>query len=119
MRIQRYYLGTASFCIFSISYPRHLNFVSLRVLFQDNNSIYYDPVPEFDMLDPLPEAVMMMKPLPSEEEPPPTVLLSFRPTSGAEAGDKEGDKDKTYGMGEGGDKTDEEIARELHEKLNT
>ena len=73
------------------------------------------------MLDPLPEAVMMMKPLPSEEEPPPTALLSFRPTSSAEA-DNEGAKpDGTAAgeAGEGGGKTDEEIARELHEKLNT
>lgn len=90
---------------------------------QDNNSIYYDPVPEFDMLDPLPEPVMMMKPLPSEEEPPPTILLSFRPTSTAEAETEgngpEGSTTTADKAGGGGSKTDEEIARALHEKLNT
>lgn len=64
------------------------------------------------MLDPLPEPVMMMKPIPSVEEPPPTKILSFR-EPGAEEKDGGGeDKDNTG-------KTDEEIARELHEKLNT
>eukprot|EP00904_Undaria_pinnatifida_P007827 jgi/Undpi1/4174/HiC_scaffold_16.g07541.m1 len=90
---------------------------------KDNNSIYYDPVPEFDMLDPLPEPVMMMKPLPSEEEPPPTILLSFRPTSTAEAETEgngpEGSTTTADKAGGGGSKTDEEIARALHEKLNT
>lgn len=83
-------------------------------LLQDNNSIYYEPVPEFDLLDPLPTPVIMMKPLPSVEEPPPTETLSFRATGSSEVGG-EGE----VGAAEGGDKTDEEIARALHEKLNT
>lgn len=69
------------------------------------------------MLDPLPQPVVMMKPLPSKEEAPPTEILSFRATGsapGEELKDASGlpDADKT-------NKTDEELARALHEKLNT
>lgn len=90
---------------------------------QENNSIYYEPVPELDMLDPLPQPVLMMKPIPSEEAAPPTKTLSFRATGGSSddesegaaglgAADKADKEDKT-------DKTDEELARALHEQLNT
>lgn len=91
------------------NHPHLAPLTSVRVNAQENNSIYYEPVPEADMLDPLPEAVVMMKPLPSEEAPPPTKTLSFRATGSEEPGD---------GGENGEDKTDEEIARALHEKLN-
>lgn len=89
---------------------------------QDNNSIYYEPVPDLDMLDPLPQPVMMMKPLPSVEEAPPTGILSFRATgsgSGDESGAGGGGGDKVAGAGKCPDKTDEELARDLHKQLNT
>lgn len=83
------------------------------------------------MLDPLPEPVVMMKPQPSEAADP-TEILSFKPTDGSSSPDGEqkkaagGDGDDSSsgggGGGDGGDKdkkTDEELARELHEKLNT
>lgn len=79
---------------------------------QDNSTIYFEPIPSGDMLDPLPEPVMMMKPIPSIEEAPPTKILSFREPG---TGEKDGEEEAKDGAG----KTDEEIARELHEKLNT
>lgn len=82
---------------------------------QENGSIYYEPVPDFDMLDPLPEPIVIMKPLLSEQAPPPTETLSFKATGSSEVGNGKGGVDAA----EGGDKTDEEIARALHEKLNT
>ncbi|CAM9863696.1 unnamed protein product [Ectocarpus sp. 6 AP-2014] len=81
---------------------------------KDNNSIYYEPVPDLDMLDPLPQPVVMMKPLPSEEEAPPTETLSFRATGSAP-----GEEPKDASGLPDADKTDEELARALHEKLNT
>lgn len=95
---------------------------------QDNNSIYYEPVPDVEMLDPLPEPVVMMKPLPSKEEEAPTKILSFRATgsrsgkggdgdSGEKSGKGEGDEGSSGAAGDG--KPDAEIARMLHEKLNT
>lgn len=63
------------------------------------------------MLDPLPEPIMMMKPIHSVEEVPPTKILSFR-----EPGTEEKFGEETK---DNAGKTDEEIARELHEKLNT
>eukprot|EP00903_Cladosiphon_okamuranus_P015926 g14711.t1 len=86
---------------------------------KENNSIYYEPVPELDMLDPLPQPVVMMKPLPSEEGTPPTKTLSFRATGSTSDGESgasglaEADKAKTT------EQTDEELARALHEQLNT
>lgn len=72
------------------------------------------------MLDPLPQPVLMMKPLPSEEGPPPTKTLSFRATgstadgeSGGASGLAEADKTKAT------EQTDEDLARALHEQLNT
>lgn len=90
---------------------------ALRFRLQDNNSIYYEPVPDVDMLDPLPQPVLMMKPLPSEEAAPPTQTLSFRATGVTSEGESEG----ASGLAEADkpEKTDEELARELHEKLNT
>lgn len=82
---------------------------------QENGSIYYEPVPEFDMLDPLPEPIVMMKSLPSAQEPPPTETLSFKATGSSEVDNGKGGVDAAGGN----DKTDEEIARALHEKLNT
>lgn len=85
---------------------------------QDNNSIYYEPVPDLDMLDPLPQPVLMMKPLPSEEGPPPTKTLSFRATGSTSDGESGG----ASGLAEAdkpAEKTDEELARALHEQLNT
>lgn len=69
------------------------------------------------MLDPLPQPVLMMKPLPSEEPAPPTKTLSFRATGSTSDGEPEG------ASGVAGadkpEKTDEELARALHEQLNT
>lgn len=79
------------------------------------------------MLDPLPEPVVMMKPQPSEEAAP-TEILSFKATAGSSSPDGEpkkadgGGGDGAGSSGGGGDKdkkTDEELARELHQKLNT
>lgn len=80
---------------------------------QDNNSIFYESVPDTDALDPLPDPVVMMKPLPSVEQPTPSEALSFRETGTEPSAD---DSAETDG---GGDKTDEEVARALHDKLNT
>lgn len=88
---------------------------------QDNNSIYYDPVPEADVLDPLADPVVMMKPLASEDEQSVTKVLSFKPTGSPEISESEGGAETaSSGEGESGlCKMDEEIARELHDKLNT
>lgn len=90
-----------------------------RPYLQDNNSIYYEPVPDADMLDPLPEPLIMMKPLPSEEEPPPTEILSFKATGSANVDESEGGHGTSGGEAGDGDKTDEDVARALHEQLNT
>lgn len=66
------------------------------------------------MLEPLPQPVVMMKPLPSEEATPPTKTLSFRATGSASDGEPEG-----ASGGGGADKTDEDLARALHDQLNT
>lgn len=77
------------------------------------------------MLDPLPQPVVMMKPLPSEAAALPAEILSFKATG---SGSSDGEPAKATGSGgdggggDGGDngkKTDEELARELHDKLNT
>ncbi|CAM9378240.1 unnamed protein product [Pylaiella littoralis] len=92
---------------------------------KENNSIFYESVPEVDMLDPLPQPVVMMKPLPSEAAALPAEILSFKATG---SGSSDGEPAKATGSGgdggggDGGDngkKTDEELARELHDKLNT
>lgn len=84
---------------------------------QDNNSIYYELVPAPDTLEPLPEPVVMMKVIPSQEEAAPTGLLSFKGT-GTKTTPAEG-SEKEASASEAGKKTDEELARELHDKLNS
>ena len=75
------------------------------------------------MLDPLPQPVLMMKPLPSEEPAVPATPLLFKESGDASGG--ESGAGATGGGGDGGgdtdkpDKTDEELARALHEQLNT
>ena len=78
---------------------------------QDNNSIYFDSIPSSDMLDLLPEPLMMMKPIPSEGGAPPAKILSFRAPNSAE-------KEEAEEAKAGDQKTDEQLARELFEKLN-
>lgn len=81
------------------------------------------------MLDPLPDSVMMMKPMTSTEDTSLSRVLSFKSLkAGAGSGGK-GEKwvgtagakaSGEDGKEAGGDqKTDEELARELHEKLNS
>lgn len=69
------------------------------------------------MLDPLPQSVLMMKPLPSEEAAPPSQTLSFKATGSTSDGEPGG----ASGSGKAAkkDQTDEELARALHEQLNT
>lgn len=92
---------------------------------QDNSSIYYEPVPDADMLDPLPEPVIMMKLLESREDAILTRMLSFKAAEASSGGGKGegGGGSSSSGRSEhevgASGKTDEEIARELHEKLNT
>lgn len=81
------------------------------------------------MLDPLPDSVMMMKPLASQEDTSLSRVLNFK---SLKAGGGSGGKGKKWvgaagAKASGGDgtesggaqKTDEELARELHEKLNS
>lgn len=94
---------------------------------KDNNSIYFELVPAVDTLDPLPEPVVMMKVIPSQEEAL-KKTLSFR--AAATTASEEGTSADLCGGGDDGGsttagadvektKTDEELARELHEKLNS
>lgn len=84
---------------------------------QDNNTIYYEVVPDADVLDPLPAPVMMMKLMPSVDKCNLTRVLSFKGSKkdGASGSKKVGNEAEIDPSG----KTDEELARELHEKLNT
>lgn len=71
------------------------------------------------MLDPLPDPVVMMKAIPSLTNEIPSKMLSFK-KAGAESDTQKATAD---GGGDGklegsGGKTDEELARILHEKLN-
>ncbi len=69
------------------------------------------------MLDPLPQPVLMMKPIPSEEAAPPAKPLVFKEAGGASGDDSAGGGGGAKD-GEATDKTDEELARALHEQLN-